>query len=191
MSRRRRKPDGVSHLVRTLATGVPYERERDMPLEIRPWLEFRRTLPHRDNVPVPDALEENETFWTNAHYLVHRKELRDRKTGEVGCVHLSMRTVENDTRHDWREMQRVKNELCGPEWEAVEMYPAESRVIDTANQYHLFCFPPGSVFHEGIGSVGFNEGRHVYSEDDDEERNKWLAEHGREPVTGHKQRLVT
>ena len=51
-------------------------------------------------------------------------------------------------------MQRIKNELCGTETEAVEIYPAESRLADTANQYHLWCVEPGVHF-----PFGFNDGR--------------------------------
>lgn len=56
-------------------------------------------------------------------------------------VYLSVKTKDKQPRHDWRELQRIKNELVGEEVEAVELYPAESRVVDTSNQYHLFCFP--------------------------------------------------
>lgn len=48
------------------------------------------------------------------------------------------------SRHDggnckvWRHLQTIKNELVGPEHEAVELFPAESRLVDTANQYHLW-----------------------------------------------------
>ena len=38
-------------------------------------------------------------------------------------------------------MQKIKNAICGKEWEGIEIYPAESRLVDTANQYHMFCFP--------------------------------------------------
>jgi hypothetical protein len=38
----------------------------------------------------------------------------------------------------WRDFQRIKNELVGPEHEAVELYPAETRVRDTSNTYHLW-----------------------------------------------------
>jgi hypothetical protein len=34
--------------------------------------------------------------------------------------------------------QRIKNELVGKEHEAVELYPAESRKVDSSNQYHLW-----------------------------------------------------
>jgi len=42
--------------------------------------------------------------------------------------------------HDWRELQAIKNRLVGDEHEAFELYPAESRLVDTANQYHLWVF---------------------------------------------------
>lgn len=42
---------------------------------------------------------------------------------------------------DWRIGQRIKNQLAGPEWEAVEIYPAESRLVDSANEYHLWAVP--------------------------------------------------
>ena len=33
------------------------------------------------------------------------------------------------------------NELVGEDREAIEIYPNEDRLVDTANQYHLFVFP--------------------------------------------------
>lgn len=51
-------------------------------------------------------------------------------------------------RHDdgpltWREMQRVKNELVGPERVAVEVYPPVSELVDGANMFHLWVLPEG------------------------------------------------
>lgn len=54
--------------------------------------------------------------------------------------HLSIKDLQKKPIRDWRKFQAAKNELCGPEYEAIELYPAESRVVDTANQYHLFVF---------------------------------------------------
>lgn len=56
---------------------------------------------------------------------------------------LSIKRNDRTTIHDWRELQRIKNMVMGEECEAVEIYPAESRLHDTANQYHLWCFAPG------------------------------------------------
>jgi hypothetical protein len=64
-------------------------------------------------------------------------------------LHLSIKDLGRSARHDWRDLQRIKNELVGPEFEAIELYPAESRLVDTANQFHLF------VFHTWRPPVGF------------------------------------
>lgn len=57
------------------------------------------------------------------------------------CIHLSIKRNDRAPVHDWRDLQRIKNEIVGAEAEAVELYPAESRLVDGANQYHLWCFP--------------------------------------------------
>ena len=61
--------------------------------------------------------------------------------GEWGeWVHLSFKVHDRQPYHDWRDMQRIKNEIVGPDYDAVEIYPAESKLVDTSNQYHLFVF---------------------------------------------------
>lgn len=58
-------------------------------------------------------------------------------------VHLSIKRLDREPIHDWRDLQKIKNAIVGEEAEAVELYPAESRLVDAANQYHLWCFRPG------------------------------------------------
>lgn len=66
-------------------------------------------------------------------------------------THLSIKRRDREPMmHDWRELQRIKNALLGPEREAVELYPAESRLVDTANQYHLWALPVGAQFPFGF-----------------------------------------
>lgn len=43
----------------------------------------------------------------------------------------------------WREKQRIKDELFGPERTAVEVFPARSQLVDEANMYHLWVLPIG------------------------------------------------
>lgn len=43
----------------------------------------------------------------------------------------------------WSEMQRIKNEIFGPETVAVEYYPAESKKVDDYNVYWMWIFPDG------------------------------------------------
>lgn len=59
--------------------------------------------------------------------------------GWPALLQLSVRRLDRQPIHDWRDLQRIKNELVGPEHEAVELYPAESRLVDSSNQYHLWC----------------------------------------------------
>jgi hypothetical protein len=66
-------------------------------------------------------------------------------------LQLSIKSLDRSARHDWRDLQRIKNELVGKEYEAIELYPAESRCVDTANQFFLF------VFHTWVPPVGFRQ----------------------------------
>lgn len=85
----------------------------------------------------------------NSRYQVQMREY-DSPLGAM--TWLSIVNVDRSARHDWRDFQRIKNELLGPEREAFEVYPAESRLVDTNNQYHLFVLGEGQVF-----PVGYSE----------------------------------
>jgi hypothetical protein len=60
-------------------------------------------------------------------------------TGEI-MIHLSIKRLDKEPIRDWRELQKIKNAIVGTECEGVELYPAESRLVDSANQYHIYCF---------------------------------------------------
>lgn len=92
---------------------------------------------------------ESDEMWLNNLYVVS---VRRGPSGNI--TSLSIRTVDRAPRHDWREFQRIKNDICGPEVEAVEIYPAESRLVDQANQFWLWVFPPGQIL-----PIGFEERR--------------------------------
>ena len=53
---------------------------------------------------------------------------------------MSIKRHDREPMQDWRVLQRIKTEIAGAETDAIELYPAESRVVDTANQYHLYAF---------------------------------------------------
>jgi hypothetical protein len=72
-------------------------------------------------------------FWGNSVISAHATPLADGK-----MVHVSYHRRDRAPIRDWRVGQRIKNEVCGPEWEAVEVYPAESRVVDTSNEFHTW-----------------------------------------------------
>jgi hypothetical protein len=82
--------------------------------------------------------------YQNDRYLVDVIRERD---GVI--VALSIRRHDGEPCHDWRDFQRIKNEVAGEDVEAVELYPAESRLVDNANIYWLWCKPPGTRFDFG------------------------------------------
>lgn len=69
-------------------------------------------------------------------------------TAEGVC--LSIQRKDGSRIHSWRALQRIKNELCGPEREAVEIYPADSRLVDVSNTYHLWVLAEGARFPWGF-----------------------------------------
>lgn len=69
-------------------------------------------------------------------------------------VHMSIKRIDREVIHDWRDLQEIKNMLMGEEAEAVELYPAESRLVDSANQFHLWVVPPGQRFPFGFTERG-------------------------------------
>ncbi len=78
--------------------------------------------------------EEKSEVWMNDLYTVAVE--RD----DGNAIWLSIRRNDREPITDWRHKQEIKNQLIGPECEAVELYPAESRLVDTANQFHLWGY---------------------------------------------------
>lgn len=83
--------------------------------------------------------------WGNDRYQVT---VRRRPGGSV--ENLSVRRQDRKPIRDWRDLQRIKNELAGFEVEAAELFPADARLVDSANQYWLWCLPPGERFPFGF-----------------------------------------
>lgn len=106
-----------------------------------PWTPFQPAhYDPADLAGVPDVVDGKmpDRLWLNSRYQVGAWQFEHPVFGTV--AHLSIKTRDRQARHDWRDLQRIKNELCGPECDAIEIYPAESKLVDTANQYHLFVF---------------------------------------------------
>ena len=75
-------------------------------------------------------------IWVNDKYQVNID--RSIIDHNIAWIHLSIKTHSKTADHDWREFQQIKDELIGPEYEGIELYPAHSRVVDTANQFHIW-----------------------------------------------------
>ena len=108
-----------------------------------------------------DLPHDPDEYWVNDIYHVTLRRKEDRVFGSpAGMIHLGINTHDGTARHDWREFQAIKNQLCGPECEAFELYPAESRLMDPSNYYSLWCFPGTKQI-----KVGVNEPRRVWDAD--------------------------
>jgi len=86
------------------------------------------------------------TYYRSATYQVCMRLLKPEEhdfAEDFEVIWLSYKRNDRAAFGDWRIKQHIKNEMVGPECEAIEIYPAESRRMDTSNQYHLWCFPKG------------------------------------------------
>lgn len=109
----------------------------------RPWGSWMRC----PGFKTPDGAEhlypEHETVVRNDLYTVTMQVVPPDAAaravfGDRAVLWLSIKRNDRKPIHDWRHLQRIKNELAGSDFEAIEVYPAESRLVDTANQFHLW-----------------------------------------------------
>ena len=107
-----------------------------------------QTMKHdgKGNTPMDGAVRCE--YWENALYSAYVHHFDESRMARVviGVCRADQTAV-----HDWRDLQWLKNDIVGEEWEAVEVYPSESCKVDPSNYYYLFCFPPGLLLSLGIG----------------------------------------
>lgn len=78
--------------------------------------------------------------FVNGHYSV---QVSDEPTPFGVVVHLWIRRHDGERIRTWAALQRIKTEIVGPERVAVEVFPAESELVDAANMFHLWVLPEG------------------------------------------------
>ena len=76
----------------------------------------------------------------------------DYRDREAGLTILTIRREDRKPVTDWRDVQWIKNQLLGPEVEAVQLFPSESRLVDSANQFYLYALEKGRRFPFGFES---------------------------------------
>lgn len=86
----------------------------------------------------------NQNVWCNDVYQVIIRETQT-PPDFPSMLWLSIKRLDKEPIHDWRDLQTIKNMLIGEENEAVELYPAESRLVDSANQYHLWVLKDATI----------------------------------------------
>ena len=104
------------------------------------------------------AANQPDDFFINDKYVVHVFKNEPHGLGDdVDVWHLSIRRQDREPLPDWRDFQQIKNEICGTEYEGLELYPAEDRVLDAANQYHIYVIMrPG--YQIPVGYTDINGG---------------------------------
>lgn len=119
------------------------------PQLVAEWQQSRPGMSKDEVIALVLEYEKTCTYWINDTYQV-----QVRPIPEIGFVHLNIRRRDGGPiLRDWRHFQQIKNELVGPECEAIELYPAESRLVDQSNKYHLYaCTDPTFRF-----PVGWND----------------------------------
>ena len=94
-----------------------------------PWTPFVRCEKDPDD---PDC-----DIYRNSRYQVHVRRLKAHDGGP-DLIHLSFRRLDRGIVVPYRDKMRIKDEFIGPECEGIELFPARSREVDTANHYHLW-----------------------------------------------------
>lgn len=105
--------------------------------------DFKRTIPEKmDEQQIRDLYHDfrKEEVWINNEYQVNIRKDIPAFDDQIILWHLSIKRLDKEPLHDWRDLQQIKNMLVGVDYEAVELYPSESRKVDSANQYHLWVF---------------------------------------------------
>jgi hypothetical protein len=129
-----------------------------------PWQPLTRRQPDPGVVEAMEKMAGGhrvfDELWTNDEYEVFVRYLGDETRGLAGPLHLSIKLYTRECARDWRELQAIKNDICGWEREAVEMFPAESRLVDQANQTHLWVLDAREKL-----PIGFSE-RSVMTEEE-------------------------
>jgi hypothetical protein len=72
-------------------------------------------------------------IYRNSRYQAHVRRIHA-TNGSPDLIHLSMKRLDQRPAIPYRDRMRIKDELWGPEYEAVELLPARSREIDLVNQ---------------------------------------------------------
>ena len=97
-------------------------------------------------IPGRCDLGSNERWWpfayVNSRYSVQVSTVAT----AIGAVtHLWIRHHAGEMPRSWRDLQRIKNEIAGPDRAAVEVFPPESELVDSANMAHLWVYPEDFV----------------------------------------------
>ena len=103
------------------------------------WDEFKnvtKTAIEKHLALKPTSNFRPDFVWQNNKYIVQvfLSERRKNRTYDKAMI----RRSDAKPIDSWSDLQRVKNEIFGPEIEAIQFFPPQSELIDDANLYWLF-----------------------------------------------------
>jgi len=125
-----------------------------------PWTSFQRAIGRDGSYQCWDG-EYWFDIWKNSRYTVMTRVVRNSDENGPGMIHLSIKRNDKAPIANWRDLQKIKNELVGEECEGVQIFPAESRLVDSSNQYHLWvCSEPNFRLPFGYDERLVCEGNH-------------------------------
>src|ERR1019366_9192244 len=142
------------------ARGESIERERLIPpaggvrrtqeLDEIAQRELERQMSRRDGDTPPwtdfvRVHERSGEVWRNSRYFVEVTRIPVEAL-DVPVIHLQVESNDHRPIHNWRDFQRIKTEILGEEEEALELYPAESCLVDDRNAYHLWSISGSNNF---------------------------------------------
>ncbi len=104
--------------------------------------------------------EEQVVFYNNRYHVFVRRHTVEGVPYAI--IHLSIKNNDRSARHDWRDFQRIKNEIVGEHREMIELYPRETNKVDLSNQYHLWGYDTDEPVFSGNG-IGWQSQRLVWN----------------------------
>jgi hypothetical protein len=101
---------------------------------------------------IVEAEVKTANLFRNNIYQVDVRPAEVREAGWPETTWLSIKRIDRAPvgEERFRDFQQIKNMLCGPQSEGVEVYPSEDRLVDTCNQYHIFVIRSGQRFPFGF-----------------------------------------
>jgi len=79
--------------------------------------------------------------YRNHTYSVSIAKRRVNVRGLDSVYHITISRLDYQPIESRKDFQEIKNQILGPEFTAIEVYPPESQLTDTANCYHLWAHP--------------------------------------------------
>lgn len=101
---------------------------------------------------LPDGTDGIRRYWNSRYSLAIKPEL---KQSLVSCLCYTVLVIRADqsAHRDYRDYMRIKDDIFGPEYEAIELLPARSRENDPSNAFVLYVFSKALPIGERHGEV--------------------------------------